>query len=74
MPVGRQFHTVALRAVDNMEAALPAARARVARGGQLAILTTVHENLIHRSHYRPAKLPGGSSLPRGGLEPPRRKS
>jgi 16S rRNA (guanine527-N7)-methyltransferase len=43
MPLGRQFHTVALRAVDNMEAALPAARARIATGGQLAILTTVHE-------------------------------
>jgi len=41
MPASRQFHTVALRAVDNMEAALPAARARIAPGGQLAILTTV---------------------------------
>ena len=35
-----QFHTVALRAVDNMEAALPAAKARIAPGGQLALLTT----------------------------------
>jgi 16S rRNA (guanine527-N7)-methyltransferase len=43
MPASRQFHTVALRAVDNMEAALPAARARIAPGGQLAILTTVHQ-------------------------------
>ena len=41
MPASRQFHTVALRAVDNMEAALPPARARIAPGGQLAILTTV---------------------------------
>ncbi len=43
MPADRRFHTVALRAVDNMEAALPAARARIATGGQLAILTTVHQ-------------------------------
>jgi 16S rRNA (guanine527-N7)-methyltransferase len=41
MPAGRQFHTVTLRAVDDMEAALPAARARIATGGQLAILTTL---------------------------------
>lgn len=40
MPATRRFHTVALRAVDDMEAALAAARARIAQGGQLAILTT----------------------------------
>jgi 16S rRNA (guanine527-N7)-methyltransferase len=40
LPATRQFHTVTLRAVDNMEAALPAARARIAPGGQLALLTT----------------------------------
>jgi 16S rRNA (guanine527-N7)-methyltransferase len=43
MPASRQFGTVTLRAVDNMEVALPAARARVAPGGQIAILTTVHQ-------------------------------
>jgi 16S rRNA (guanine527-N7)-methyltransferase len=41
MPADRRFHTVTLRAVDDMEAALPAARARTATGGQLAILTTI---------------------------------
>jgi 16S rRNA (guanine527-N7)-methyltransferase len=40
LPAIRQFHTVTLRAVDNMEAALPAARARIAPGGQLVLLTT----------------------------------
>jgi len=40
MPPARQFHAVALRAVDNMEAALPAARARSIPGGQLILLTT----------------------------------
>jgi 16S rRNA (guanine527-N7)-methyltransferase len=40
LPSTRQFHTVTLRAVDNMEAALHAARARIAPGGQLALLTT----------------------------------
>jgi 16S rRNA (guanine527-N7)-methyltransferase len=38
---GRQFDTVALRAVDNMEVALPIARARVAPGGQLILLSTI---------------------------------
>jgi 16S rRNA (guanine527-N7)-methyltransferase len=40
MPINRQFHTVTLRAVDNMKAALPAAIARIAPEGQLVILTT----------------------------------
>jgi 16S rRNA (guanine527-N7)-methyltransferase len=40
LPSTRQFHTVTLRAVDNMEAALPAARARIIPGGQLVLLTT----------------------------------
>jgi 16S rRNA (guanine527-N7)-methyltransferase len=40
LPASRRFHTVTLRAVDNMEAALPAARARVAPGGEIALLTT----------------------------------
>jgi 16S rRNA (guanine527-N7)-methyltransferase len=40
MPPIRQFHTVALRAVDNMEAALSAAKARILPGGYLAVLTT----------------------------------
>ena len=35
MPAARQFHTVTLRAVDNMAAAIAAA-ARIAPGGQLA--------------------------------------
>jgi 16S rRNA (guanine527-N7)-methyltransferase len=40
MPANRRFHTVTLRAVDNMEAALPIARARIVPGGQLILLTT----------------------------------
>ena len=40
MPPGRRFDAVALRAVDNMQAALPAAIARIARGGQLVLLTS----------------------------------
>jgi 16S rRNA (guanine527-N7)-methyltransferase len=41
MAADRQFHTVILRAVDDMEAALPLARARIVPGGQLVLLTTV---------------------------------
>jgi len=40
MPTTRRFDVVALRAVDNMETALPAAIARITPGGQLALLTT----------------------------------
>jgi len=40
MPADRQFHTVTLRAVDDIHTALPAARSRIAAGGQLALLTT----------------------------------
>jgi 16S rRNA (guanine527-N7)-methyltransferase len=40
MAPDRRFHAVALRAVDNMEAALTAARERIAPGGQLVLLTT----------------------------------
>ena len=40
MPSDRRFHIVTLRAVDNMEAALPMAEARVIPGGQLILLTT----------------------------------
>ncbi len=43
LPADRQFHIVALRAVDNMEAALTAAKVRIVPGGQLALLTTVHQ-------------------------------
>jgi 16S rRNA (guanine527-N7)-methyltransferase len=43
LPANRQFRVVTLRAVDNMEAALSAARARVAAGGLLALLTTVQQ-------------------------------
>jgi 16S rRNA (guanine527-N7)-methyltransferase len=52
LPADRQFRIVTLRAVDNMEAALSAAKVRIAPGGQLALLTTV------------AQVPnGGRSLP-----------
>jgi 16S rRNA (guanine527-N7)-methyltransferase len=40
MPPSRRFDTVALRAVDNMEAALPTARALIQPAGQLLVLTT----------------------------------
>jgi 16S rRNA (guanine527-N7)-methyltransferase len=40
MPATRRFDVVALRAVDDMETAIPAAIARIAPGGRLAILTT----------------------------------
>jgi 16S rRNA (guanine527-N7)-methyltransferase len=40
MAASRRFDVVALRAVDNMETALPAAIARIAPGGQLAVLST----------------------------------
>jgi 16S rRNA (guanine527-N7)-methyltransferase len=52
LPASRQFRIVILRAVDNMEAALTVARARVVPGGQLALLTTV-----------PQTPEGGRSLP-----------
>ena len=45
MPPTRQFHTVTLRAVDNMEAALPIATARIVPGGQLVLLTTAGRTL-----------------------------
>ncbi len=41
LPANRQFGVVTLRAVDNMEAALSAAKLRVAAGGRLVLLTTV---------------------------------
>jgi 16S rRNA (guanine527-N7)-methyltransferase len=40
MPAARRFDVVAMRAVDNMETALPAAIARITPGGQLTLLTT----------------------------------
>jgi len=40
MPADRRFHTVTLRAVDNMEAALPVAQMRLAPEGRLVLLTT----------------------------------
>ena len=52
LPASRQFHTVTLRAVDNMEAALPAARLRIVPAGQLVLLTT--------AQHVPT---GGSSIP-----------
>jgi 16S rRNA (guanine527-N7)-methyltransferase len=52
MPPDRRFHIVTLRAVDNMDAALPVAEARVVPGGQLVLLTT--------TTHSPA---GGNSIP-----------
>jgi 16S rRNA (guanine527-N7)-methyltransferase len=43
LPANRQFRIVTLRAVDHMEAALSAAKVRVAPAGLLAILTTVQQ-------------------------------
>jgi 16S rRNA (guanine527-N7)-methyltransferase len=43
LPSNHQFGIVTLRAVDNMEAALSSAKARVAPGGQLVLLTTVDQ-------------------------------
>ena len=40
MPGDRKFDVVALRAVDNMEVALPTAIQRIASGGELVLLTT----------------------------------
>ena len=40
MPAAQRFEAVALRAVDAMEVALPAAAARVDRGGWCVVLTT----------------------------------
>jgi 16S rRNA (guanine527-N7)-methyltransferase len=40
MPASQRFDVVALRAVDNMDTALPAAIARITPGGQLTLLTT----------------------------------
>ncbi len=45
MPLSRQFDVVILRAVDNMDAAIPAALPHVRPGGQLAILTTLPQTL-----------------------------
>jgi 16S rRNA (guanine527-N7)-methyltransferase len=52
MPPTRLFDIIALRAVDDMATALPAARLRIAPGGQLAILTTAAQ-----------APPGGTSIP-----------
>ena len=43
LPANRQFRVVTLRAVDNMEAALSAAKVRIAPGGLLALLTTTQQ-------------------------------
>jgi 16S rRNA (guanine527-N7)-methyltransferase len=40
MTPDRRFEVVAMRAVDDMATALPAARSRIASGGQLLLLTT----------------------------------
>jgi 16S rRNA (guanine527-N7)-methyltransferase len=43
IPPSRQFDAVTLRAVDKMETALPAAKARIRLGGQLIVLTTASQ-------------------------------
>jgi 16S rRNA (guanine527-N7)-methyltransferase len=40
MPANRRFDVVTVRAVDDMETALPGAIARISPGGQLVVLTT----------------------------------
>ena len=52
MPSDRRFDVVAMRAVDDMATALPAARARIAPGGHLLLLTTA-----------PQAPPGGTYTP-----------
>jgi 16S rRNA (guanine527-N7)-methyltransferase len=58
LPANRQFRIVTLRAVDNMEAALSAAKVRVAAGGRLVLLTTV-DQAPHGGHVQP--LPNSQS-------------
>jgi 16S rRNA (guanine527-N7)-methyltransferase len=58
LPANRQFRIVTLRAVDNMESALSAAKFRVAAGGQLVLLTTV-DQAPPGGHVRP--LPNSQS-------------
>src|SRR3984957_2865465 len=73
MPIARSFDIVALRAVDDMEVALPAAGARIKPGGQLAVLTT--GNYAYAQPYgRSIPLPNSQSgilymedVPRGTL-------
>jgi len=43
MPLERRFEVVAMRAVDNMDAALAAAKSRITPGGWLAVLTTAQQ-------------------------------
>jgi 16S rRNA (guanine527-N7)-methyltransferase len=43
MPAGQRFDIVAMRAVDNIQAALPAAIARINPAGHLALLTTTSQ-------------------------------
>lgn len=60
LPEGRQFHTVTLRAVDNMEAALAAATPRASH--QLVLLTTGIPNLPGGFLPEPPiQLPGSDS-------------
>jgi 16S rRNA (guanine527-N7)-methyltransferase len=58
LPASRRFQAVSLRAVDNMEAALPAATSRIASGGQLVLLTTTTHAL---ANGRTIPLPGSQS-------------
>jgi 16S rRNA (guanine527-N7)-methyltransferase len=44
MPRERRFEVVTMRAVDDMETALAAAKARITHGGWLAILTTAQQS------------------------------
>jgi len=47
MPLNRQFNVVALRAVDDMATAIPAAKSRITPGGQLLLLTTATQAPAH---------------------------
>src|SRR3984885_5965211 len=47
MPLTRQFNVVALRAVDDMATAIPAAKSRITPGGQLLVLTTATQAPAH---------------------------
>jgi len=61
MPAGKTFGCVTLRAVDNMEAALPAAINRASSPGWIAVLAGSEPTIPHRSESHPPEklaLPG----------------
>ena len=59
MSANRKFATVTMRAVDDMEAALPTAKARLIPDGQLAVLTTTEQATIIDGHCIP--VPGSQT-------------